>query len=115
MIQSRRCPRFLFESAQAFGIGGECRRKHFDRDLPMQPWIVRAIHLAHAAGAESGHHFVWAEMRAGRESHGKRMRLYGELANRVLAAYPFVIRFYVPISWLHGVSALPEWPSALRR
>src|SRR5688500_3949577 len=40
----------------------------------MQPRIARAIHLAHAAGAEERHDLITAEPSAGRERHQGSLR-----------------------------------------
>ena len=52
MIQARDRARFLLEATEAFRVGGDVRRQDLDRDVAPEPRVVRAIHLAHAAGAE---------------------------------------------------------------
>ncbi len=52
MIQRRGGTCFLLETAQAIGIGSQRLRQHLDRDFAVQPGVVRAIHLAHAASAK---------------------------------------------------------------
>ena len=58
---------------------GELGVRDLDRDIPMQPGIVRAIHLAHAALADERKNFVRAEFVAGRQPH---MRIQLSLHNR---------------------------------
>ncbi len=67
MIQRRQHLRFAAESREAIRIVGDRRQQHLDRDVAIQLGIARAIHLAHAAGAEGGEDFVRAEARAGCE------------------------------------------------
>src|SRR5689334_12261223 len=69
MVQCRDGSRFLLEAPQPLGVLGETRRQYLDRDFTSQPRILRAIHLAHAAGADRAHHFVRAEFRSCRECH----------------------------------------------
>ena len=40
------------EAPQPIGVGGERRRQNLDGHVPLQPRVLRAIHLAHAARAE---------------------------------------------------------------
>jgi hypothetical protein len=70
VIQRRRGSRFLLEALQAIGIGRERRREHLDGDVGSQPRIARAIHLAHAAGADGADDFVRTEPCTGLEGHG---------------------------------------------
>jgi hypothetical protein len=52
MQRGGRSTRFLLETAQAIGIGSQRLRQHLDRDFAVQPRVMRAIHLAHAASAK---------------------------------------------------------------
>jgi hypothetical protein len=49
---SREHFRLAPETRQPFGITGDGRRQHLQRDLPLQVGVGRAIHLAHAAFAQ---------------------------------------------------------------
>ena len=53
VIQTAGGAGFLFESTLAFGIAREFRGQELDRDVPLQLRIARAIHLTHAADAET--------------------------------------------------------------
>ena len=52
MIQRREHPRLALEARAPFRVGRERRRQDLDRDLAPELVVVRAVHLAHAAGAE---------------------------------------------------------------
>jgi hypothetical protein len=43
---------FAAEPREPFGIIGDLRRQHFERDVAMQSGVPRAVDLAHAAGAD---------------------------------------------------------------
>jgi len=60
VVQRRRGPRFLLETEEAFGIARHLRWQHFHGDVAVQSRIARAIHLAHPAFTEEGHHLVGA-------------------------------------------------------
>jgi hypothetical protein len=47
----------------------ESTGKHFDRDLAIESRIARAIHLAHAAGANGRDDFVVTELGPGCQRH----------------------------------------------
>ena len=53
--------RFLDEAAAAALIGDPIGGQHFDGDLAPQPWVARAIDLAHAPGADKAEDLVAAE------------------------------------------------------
>ena len=65
VIQCRGCARFLLESREAIRVGDERGWQHLDRDVPLQPGVSAAIHLTHAARADLGSDFIWAEASAG--------------------------------------------------
>jgi hypothetical protein len=48
---------------------GELLIGHFDRDIPIQPGIVGAVHLSHAAFADGRDDFIGAEFISGRKRH----------------------------------------------
>ncbi len=54
----------------AVGIGGERGRQDLDRNVATEPRVVRAVDLAHAAGAERRDDVVRAEPVTGGETHG---------------------------------------------
>ena len=54
---------------------GELRVGNFDRDIAIQPGIMRAIHLAHAALADGRKDFVGAEFVADRKRHTRDFSL----------------------------------------
>ncbi len=69
MVQRRCRSRFLLEAPQPVRIGTEKSRQYFDRYIPIQPAVMRAIHLAHAARADQRLHFVVAQASAFCQRH----------------------------------------------
>jgi hypothetical protein len=61
MIERGQEPRFAREPRQALGVAGKRRWQDLDRHVAPELFIVGAIHLAHAADADEGGHFVDAE------------------------------------------------------
>ena len=61
--------RFLDEPLAAALVGDPVVRQDLDRDLALESWVARAIHLAHAARADQRKHFVRAEFRPGGQGH----------------------------------------------
>ena len=61
--------RFLFESAQAFRVGGEICQ-NFNRDISPQLRVARTVDLAHTSGTQQGEDFVGPESRSERQGHG---------------------------------------------
>ena len=63
----------VVERGDRAGLAGEALGElgvgNFDRDIPIQPGIVRAIHLAHAALADGRKDFIRAEFVADGERH----------------------------------------------
>ena len=53
MVQRREGLRFACEPREPIGIARERVGQDFDRDVAIQLRVARAIHLAHAAGAEA--------------------------------------------------------------
>ena len=77
MIQRRNRPRLLLEAADAIRVGGKRLGEDLDRHVTTKTRVARAIHLAHAAGADQRDDFIRANLRAQREWHDRRMcRLY---------------------------------------
>ena len=62
---------FLFESTLAFGIAREGRGQELDRDITLQLRIARAIHLSHAADAETSKELESANSIARGTAHGQ--------------------------------------------
>ena len=60
MIERREQLCLALEARDAVGIGRESIREKFQRDIAVEPRIARAIHLAHAARAESRHELIRA-------------------------------------------------------
>jgi hypothetical protein len=69
MLERGDCARFPIESFTSSRVGGESSREDLDRDDALKTCIERAVHLAHAAGAEGGLDLVRAEVIARGESH----------------------------------------------
>ena len=69
MVERRYGAGFALEPTARIGICGQLVRQHFDRYGPIEPGIVRPIHLTHAAGAEGRQNLVGTQTSAGRESH----------------------------------------------
>ena len=67
MIQRRERPRLVLEPRAPVRVVREGIGQHLDRDRASEPGIVRAIHLAHPAGAEQRLDAERAEPAAGRE------------------------------------------------
>jgi hypothetical protein len=61
--------RLTREACQAFGIERKRVWQHLDGDVAIELRVARAIHLAHAAGAEGRDNFVGTETRARQHSH----------------------------------------------
>ena len=58
MIEPRRHACFPLEARESVRISGEFCRKHFDGHRAVQPCVMRAVHLTHAAFAELGEDLV---------------------------------------------------------
>ena len=65
MIEGGQRLRFTREPRQAFHVAGDRLWQDLDGDLSIQPGIARAIHFAHAAGADRGEDLVRADSGAG--------------------------------------------------
>ena len=52
MVERRERARFAREARDAIGIARDGFRKNLQRDIAIEARVTRAIHLAHAAGAE---------------------------------------------------------------
>ena len=64
MIQRGEQARFPRESGPALRIRGESRGQNLDRHIAPEFGVARAIHLAHAPGAEKRRDLVWSELPA---------------------------------------------------
>ncbi len=65
--------RFPSESRASIGVAGESPRQDFHRDVPLQPRVARAVHLAHAALAELAFDAVWPEECPSRKHRARRI------------------------------------------
>ncbi len=83
MIQRRQQPRLAIEAGAPLGIGREQRRQHLDRHIAAEGRIVRAIHLAHAAGAEQPDDAIRTELPA-----DQRLTLLGRRWSHQRARWP---------------------------
>ena len=69
MRQRRDRPRFGLEPPAHLRVGRDVVGHHLDGDIPVEPRVPRAIHLAHAAGADGRNDFVLRQARPGGEIH----------------------------------------------
>jgi hypothetical protein len=74
MVQGREDPRLALEAPQAILVGRQRVREHLDRDLALQPRVLRAVDLAHASGTERAEDLVLGEPVAGGEGHVPGLR-----------------------------------------
>ena len=77
MVQRREDLRFALETRQAIGITGEGIGQDLERDVALQLRVLRAIDLAHPAGADLGGDLVDAEAGAWGKGQKGRLGLYG--------------------------------------
>ena len=70
MAELRDGLRLTLEARPPRGVVHHGGRQHLDRDVAVEPRIVRPVDLAHPARAEQAHDFVGAESRAGGNRHG---------------------------------------------
>jgi hypothetical protein len=61
--------RFTFEAGDPVGIQGEQLRQDLQRDGAIQPGVLCAIDLAHAAGTERTDDLVRTKRRSDRQGH----------------------------------------------
>jgi hypothetical protein len=54
MIQRGQHLRFALQTGHSVGVEGERPREHFERNIPAEVNVVRAIHFAHAAATQQG-------------------------------------------------------------
>ena len=69
MIERRQRLRFPLEPRQAVGIVRKRLRDNLYRDGTTELRIARAIHLAHATGAQPPGDLIWTDARAWRQRH----------------------------------------------
>ena len=62
MIQRGQHLRFALEARHVLLVIREGRGQHLDGDVAIELGVVRAVHLAHAAGAEGCHDLVGPEL-----------------------------------------------------
>ena len=58
-----------WKRVQRVAVVDEVLGQHLDRDVALEARVARAVHLAHAAGAERRQDLVRAETGPGREGH----------------------------------------------
>ena len=83
---------FALKSREPIGIASDGGGEHFDRHRPFQMAVGRAIHFAHAAGADGGDDFVRAETCAWGESQGWRDYTGGNRQPPAASARPSIHR-----------------------
>ena len=69
MIQRRQRLGFPVEARQTFGIARQSGGHHLDGDLAVEPRILSAIHLAHAARAQRRQNRIGPQPDPGRQRH----------------------------------------------
>jgi hypothetical protein len=69
MIERGNRTRFLLETPQAIGIGGEGSGQNFDGDVASQALITSAVDLSHSASANHCDDFVRSEFGTGSQGH----------------------------------------------
>jgi hypothetical protein len=70
VVEGRGRTGFLLEAGAALVVLGELGGQDLEGDLPLQPRILGAVHLAHAPDAQGTQDLVGPEFRAGGEGHG---------------------------------------------
>ena len=76
MVEGRERLRFAFEARDRIGIGRRQIGKDLDRDVAIQPAVVRPVDVAHPAGANRRENLVRSEACAGQKGHKEPARLY---------------------------------------
>jgi hypothetical protein len=69
MIQQRQHARFALESSETIAIGRNLRRQDLECDVPGEPGVACAIHLAHRAGANRLDDLEGANPHPGGQTH----------------------------------------------
>src|SRR5262249_12344241 len=69
MVERRDDARLALEPLADLGVLGEVRGDQLHRDVTPEARVLRAVDLAHPAGAERGADLVGSELRAGSEAH----------------------------------------------
>jgi len=69
MVERREDLGFPLEPRKPILIRRECLWQDFDRDVALQPGVMRPLDLPHAADSQGGQHLVRAETSAGEERH----------------------------------------------
>ena len=69
VVQGGQHLRLALEPRQPLGVGGEHRRQDLESHLAPQPRVARAIHLAHAPGAQRPGDFIRTDVRADGQRH----------------------------------------------
>ena len=82
VVERREDLRFALEAREAIGIGGERVGQDLERDVAIQLRVARAIHLAHAAGAEQRNHFIGTDTSAVGKGHENGVSEYSRVVCR---------------------------------
>src|SRR5262249_36607602 len=64
-------PGSAFEAVAQARVLGQVLGQDLDRDRAVEARVLRTVHLAHAASAETRQHFVRPELRAARQGHSR--------------------------------------------
>ena len=81
VVQQGQGPGFALEPRDAIRVGGERHWQDLDRDVAPQLGIARAIHLAHATGAQLRQYVVRAEAKAGLQPRRRHSSINPSSAN----------------------------------
>jgi hypothetical protein len=73
MVQRGQCAGLALEALEVIAAGRGCGGQHLERDVSIEPRIVRAEHLAHTARAEQRLHCEYAETGARGQCHAPRI------------------------------------------
>ena len=73
MVERRDGPRLALEAGAHLGVGRQVLGQHLDRDVAPEARVARAVHLAHAAGAERGDDLVGSEPGPGGQCHPRNL------------------------------------------
>ena len=82
MVQRREHFRFTLEPRKPLRIGDERLRQNFQRNVPLQLRVPRAVDLPHPARTDGGDHFVRTEGGTGSECHRRQILYRGQDSSR---------------------------------
>src|SRR5206468_1681130 len=64
VVELPRGPRLALEALQAVLVRGKCAGEDLYRDVPLEPRVPGAVHLAHPSRSEQELNLIWAQARA---------------------------------------------------